>query len=335
MSNHDLLTEIERRFEELDFTFQISRLFGPRSPTGTAIANVRRRAADETYYLAFGPAMTFSRATRFTSQAPPGLPLLIASDYISEKSAGPLRGTGIQFIDAAGNAYIRFADVLVDVRGRRKPKTDPHALHGQRPSNLFSPRRAQVVLALLTWPELAQANVRDVADASGVSLGQAHDTLMMLNESGYLSDGSDSLHRRRELLEYWTAAYPTGLSPQLALASFRGEPQAASETIAGDMVFLSGESAAEHLIRPQTLTIYVETLDPRLPIASRWRADREPNIFVRKKFWSSPHMDERGPGGVRYAPWPLVYADLVASGDPRQREVAREWRDQHVGPDPM
>ena len=334
MSDDDLLTAIEHRFEELGLTFRLRQVVDRTPRGGTVIADVSRGSMSDTYHLAFGAAMTFSRATRFTSQAL-GLPLMVASDYISEKSATPLRDTGIQYIDASGNAYVRFQDVLVDVRGRRRSKIHADLARAQRPSNLFSPRRAQVVMVLLAWPQFADANVREFAHASGVSLGQVHDTLVMLNESGYLPHGSPSLHRRRELLEYWTAAYPTGLGPRLALASFRGEPEPLKKVNAEDPVFMSGESAATDLIRPETLTIYAEFLDPKLPIVNRWRADREPNIFVRKKFWSSPYKDDGPLVGFRSAPWPLVYADLVASGEPRQREVAREWRDRHVGPDEM
>jgi hypothetical protein len=334
MRGDDLLATIEQRFDELDLTFQVKQFIDGTPRGGVAMANLGRRSMGDTYYMAFEPAMTFSKATRFTSRAH-GLPLLVASDYISEKSAASLRDTGIQYIDGSGNAYIRFQDVLVDVRGRRRRKTDADFQSAQRPSNLFSPRRAQVVLVLLAWPEFADANVRDIAKASGVSVGLVHDTLAMLDESGYLPHGSGSLYRRRELLEYWTAAYPTGLSPRLALASFRGEPQDIRKVNAEDPVFTSGESAATDLIRPETVTIYVESLDPKLPIVNRWRSDLEPNIFVRRKFWSSPYKDDGPLVGLRPAPWPLVYADLVASGDPRQREVAREWRDRHVGPDEM
>lgn len=330
----DPLTEIERRFDDLGLTFRVQQILDRSSRSGTAVVDVGRGSMGETYYLAFAPVMTFSKATRFTSQTL-GLPLLVASDYISEKSAAPFRDTNVQFIDGSGNAYVRFQDVLIDVRGRRRSKKQPAPSPEQRPSNMFSPRRAQVVLTLLTWPSFADANIRDIAQASGVSTGQAHDTLVMLSRSGYLPQGSGALLRRRELLEHWTAAYPTGLGPQLALAAFRGEYQDLRKVNAEDAIFTGGETAASDLIRPETLTIYVGSLDPKLPIVNRWRADPEPNIFVRKKFWSSPYKDDGPLVGFRPAPWPLVYADLVASGDPRQREVAREWRDRHVGPNEM
>ena len=276
----EILSTIEHQFDDLGLDFQLRQVLNESSRSGTAVVDIGRGSTSETYYLAFAPAMTFSKATRFTSQASV-CPSWWRVTTFSEKSAAPFRDTGIQFIDGSGNAYIRFKDVLVDVRGRRRSKTLAPASMDQRPSNIFSPRRAQVVLALLTWPYLADANVRDLAQVSGVSTGLAHDTLVMLDRSGHLPQGSGALLRRRELLEHWTAAYPTGLGPQLALAAFRGEPEGLRKVNAEDPVFLSGESAASDLIRAETLTIYVESIDPRLPIVNRWRADREPNVFVR------------------------------------------------------
>jgi hypothetical protein len=330
----DLLQVIERRFNELGLRFQIQRDHEPTPDAGVATVQISRRWMHETYLLQYARAMTFSKATRAALHNP-SLPLLVASEYISEKSAAPLRNAGIQYIDASGNAYIEFEDVLIDVRGRPRRMIQSHPQQARRPSNMFSPRRAQVVFALISWPSLAYANVREVARTGGVSVGQAHDTLDMLDEAGYLPRSSSSLYRRRELLEYWAAAYPTGLSPRLAIASFRGDPEEFSKVNPEDAVFLSGESAVRDLIRPTTLTLYVKSLDPKLPILNRWRSDLQPNVFIRKKFWLSPEMNDGAPSGIRRAPWPLVYADLIASGDARQREVAREWRDRHVGPDEM
>jgi hypothetical protein len=331
--HEDLLQAVEHSFDALGLALQIQHGFKMDPDAGSAIVRVSRRSMSEMYFLDYAPLMTFSKATWAASQSP-SLPLLVAGAHISEKSAAPLRDAGIQYIDASGNAHIEFQDVLIDVRGRRRMNhVEPQ--HARRPSNIFSPRRAQVVLALIAWPSLVHANVRDIARAAGVSVAQTHDTLAMLDAAGYLPDPPTSLYRRKELLEYWAAAYPTGLSPRLEIASFRGDPENLNKVNAEDPIFVSGESAATDLIRPQTLTIYAKSLNPKLPIVNRWRSDLEPNIFIRKKFWSSPEGSDGPLGGIRPAPWPLVYADLVASGDPRQREVAREWRDRHVGPDEM
>ena len=82
-----------------------------------------------------------------------------------------------------------------------------------------------------------------------------------------------------------------------------------------DPVFVSGESAAEDLLRPASLTLYVQEFDPRLAVVNRWRSDGPANIVVRRKFWQVPHDSDGGLAGVRPAPWP----------------VARQWRDRFAG----
>jgi hypothetical protein len=85
------------------------------------------------------------------------------------------------------------------------------------------------------------------------------------------------------------------------------------------------------------LTIYLAESDAKLPILNRWSRspDQRPNVFVRRKFWTSPRPREEDPATTaQNAPWPLVYADLVATGDARLGEIARTWRVHHARPDP-
>ena len=100
---------------------------------------------------------------------------------------------------------------------------------------------------------------------------------------------------------------------------------------------VSGEGAAADLVRPTALTIYVAELDPMLPVKNRWRSDGDANITVRSKFWTTPPdeaHDYDGPlAGLRNAPAVLVYADLMASDNPRVRSVAPEWRSRIARPE--
>src|SRR5665647_419651 len=175
--------------------------------------------------------------------------------------------------------------VLLDVRGR--PRPDDLAVPAHKPAgNLFSTARAQVAFALLAWPPLWEATRRDLAHAAGVSLGQAHNALALLSEAGYRRDPARP--GQTELLDLWTAAFPTGLATKLTLAWYRGEIGPVSDVHSDDPVFVSGESAAEDLLRPATLTLYVQELDPRLPVVNKWRSDGPANIVVRRKFSQVP-----------------------------------------------
>ncbi|MEU8237677.1 type IV toxin-antitoxin system AbiEi family antitoxin [Actinoplanes missouriensis] len=265
------------------------------------------------------------------------LPLLVIGDRISPRSAAAYRAADIQFIDALGNAFITFGSVLIEIQGRTE---SPHAgrknisepPRAQRSNNLFSAGRAQLVLALLTWPELARGGIRRLARAAGVSLGTAQAAVTDLGHTGLITRSPENIVPDERLLEYWAAAYPAGLGRRGSLAEYHGDP---GQRLRSDQpIFLSGESAeGAGIVRPATLTAYVSALDRKLPILNRWSAspDLVPNVFIRQKFWVSPRPAEEDPENrEQNAPWPLVYADLLATGDPRLAEVAEKWRVRHA-----
>ena len=71
--------------------------------------------------------------------------LFLLGPVVHPRSARDLRAAGIQFLDAAGNAYLNFDGVLIDVRGRKPdPRLAPYKRSSERSTNLFTPRRAQV-----------------------------------------------------------------------------------------------------------------------------------------------------------------------------------------------
>lgn len=300
-----------------------------------AIVTLSRAEAKAPYAVVVKEPMTLSSLAHGAFPTFP-YPLLIIGDRISRRSAAAFRNAGVQFVDALGNAFITFGSVFVEVHGRTEPidhasESSRRVARPQHSANIFSPRRSQVILALLTWSELSTATVREVANAAGVSVGQAHDALAQLEQSGFLVPASRRLDRADELLDYWTAAYPTGLGRRLEIANYHGDPaRPISRPNAEQPIYLSGESAeGTDIARPATLTVYLDVLDRKLPIMNRWSSssDRIPNVFVRHKFWVSPRSHEESPSTKgQNAPWPLVYADLVAAGDARLGEVAKAWR---------
>ena len=283
------------------------------------VVTLTRGAFQATYRLVAGD---HTRLTA-TAQGKGDVPTLVVRPFVSPRTAEALRRTGVQYLDYAGNAWVEFGDVLIDVQGRPRPAEVSQS--APVTGNLFSRGRMQVIFALLAWPELWDKPQRDLAHTAGVSLGQAHNTLGLLAEAGYHAEGP----RRGQttLLDVWAAAFPTGLARHLTLGSYRGEVDTFKPTQDEEGVWLSGEQAVVEMLRPASMTLYVVELDPRLAIVNRWRSDGEPNVVVRRKFWNAP--DDASSSGVHEAPWPLVYADLLASRDPRVRGAATEWRDRH------
>ncbi|GIF19151.1 hypothetical protein BJ973_006199 [Actinoplanes tereljensis] len=303
--------------------------FGIEVERDDEIVTLSHGSARAEYAVEVKEPMTLSSLAHRGSSTP-SYPLLIAGRHISRRSAAAFREAGVQFVDTLGNAFITFGPVHIEVQGRTGPTDGPTTVSTSgRPSNLFSSGRSQVILALLTWPELVGGKVREIAKAAGISVGQAHDALGRLADTGYLAPPSNRLTRADELLDYWTAAYPAGLGRRLDLAHYHGDPTKPVTSEAP--TYLSGESAVGvDIRRPATLTVYVDSADPRLAILNRWSTspDRKPNVFVRQKFWTSPRPDE----DQKNAPWPLVYADLAATADPRLAEVAKTWRVRRARP---
>ena len=252
-------------------------------------------------------------------------PTLVLTGFVSPRTADALRRAKIQYLDTAGNAWIEFGDVLIDVRGRPRPKD---AKSVSATGNLFSTARAQVIFALLAWPELWKAPHRDVARAAEVSVGQAHNARQLLSEAGYIRGPRPP--GQPDLLDLWTAAYPTGLAAKLTRATYNGPIDHVKPARHDSSLYVSGESAATDMLLPATLTLYAPEFDPRLAVVNRWRSDGPANIEVRHAFWRAPQGDTPG---VHIAPWPLVYADLSMSDDSRVRQAAQWWKESNAGSD--
>ncbi|MEO6532222.1 MAG: type IV toxin-antitoxin system AbiEi family antitoxin [Pseudolysinimonas sp.] len=240
--------------------------------------------------------------------------VLYVTDQVSARTAEVLRRMNIHFVDAAGNAFLATDGWYVDVRGRRRPDTaELQYVPLESEPNLYSARRAQVVFALLSWSDLLDSSVRTLADAAGVSVGIAQSTTKQLRRRGLWPDQEDA---RSVLIDGWAAAFPETLGRSLTIRSLRAEQ---FETFYGP-VLASGESAPSAQMRATSGVVYVDELSTELLMLNRWRTDGPPNLIVRRCFWSHPSAVDHE------APPLLVYGDLQASGDPRVRSVANEYR---------
>lgn len=283
------------------------------------------------------PEMTATAALHAADLVPHDVPLLAVGPRVQGSSANIMRIRGLWFADEQGNAYIRTDGILVDVRGRRgsvSTAPSPHRRVG--PANPFTPKRARVVFVLLTEPALADAPLRTIAERSGVSLGMAKGTIDALERVGFVESLSAHrrLIRRGELLDLWAAAYPAGLGRTITLATAEGDHQRWAAP-GGVDVLISGEQALArggYIRNPESLVLYLESGTERddlrdLMVMNRWRADPDGRITIRRLFWRGLEWSSN----IGIAPPALIYADLLASNEPRQVEVAREMRNSDEG----
>jgi hypothetical protein len=159
-----------------------------------------------------------------------------------------------------------------------------------------------------------------------------HGVLTELQENGYVSGGEEvrRLHRSRDLFQRWVDAYAIDLYPRLEYARFDApDPlwwRHSTEEVQANGGQWGAEVAAHLLgsrLLPARATIYATDIPSRLAIQRRFRrATHDGNVEIRQRFWSR-QLGQDAPT----VPTPLIYADLVASGDPREIEAAEYLRD--------
>jgi hypothetical protein len=256
------------------------------------------------------------------------VPPLLVADHVTPQMAATLRARNIAFIDAAGNAYLKQGTLLIWIEGRR-PRTDAHAV-GQR-GRAFQASGLRVLFALICNPKLADAPYREIAHQARVAHGTVGWVMAELPGLGFLAakGGGRLLLNRERLLQLWAEYYPRVLRPKLQLGRYRARDLDWWETFNPtryDAEF-GGEIAGSRLtkyLRPGTATLYVEKVDPKLLIDLKLQLDpKEGNVEILQRFWTQPGPQ---PGIV---PLPLVYADLMATGDARCAETAKIVHEQY------
>ncbi|NUL45747.1 hypothetical protein F7P69_11165 [Cellulosimicrobium funkei] len=324
-----LAQELADRFDELGLRFLEPIDLTELPSEATASATLAHQQGHAQYHVGYSDTLTLSSMGWVKPHYVEHNRLLLVGPRVTERSAEKFRRLGINYIDQAGNAFITFNGVHIDVRGRRDlhrvPTSAPRLTRGG--VNLFSVKRSQVIFTILSWPDLLDGPVREIATTSTVSLGQAQGTLDLLMQYGYLDDEKRFAPGRRDLLiDHWTASFPSGLGSAGKAGRYSGDW--ASLRVGETSVYVSGEAAVPELLRPETAVLYTEDFPIELIRSHRWRRnDDQPNIFLRQKFWQPSHAPARP--GVHEAPWLLVYADLLASNDGRQHEVAKHIREDH------
>jgi len=92
---------------------------------------------------------------------------VFASTFISQDSQQICKNNNIGFIDLAGNCYINFANIYINIEGRKNPYPTTRPL-----KTIFNPKSSRALRVLLQNPGRTWF-VRDLALEAGISIGQA------------------------------------------------------------------------------------------------------------------------------------------------------------------
>lgn len=261
---------------------------------------------------------------------------LLVTPYLTAELAKHCREKlNLQFIDTAGNAYLNVPGLHVLIRGER-PSEKMATTIGVRGGGTATALR--VIFALLCKPELLNAPYREIVDVAGVALGAVGWVFFDLQRRGYVTGGKRTRNRRfletARLLEEWVTNYPIKLRPKLNPRRFQVPDLGFWEAAPLPKgAFWGGEVAGHKLtgrLKPATFTIYVDPAAQgegitRIVQRHRLRADHRGNVEILDKFWNLP-----AGGTENLVPPLLAYADLMATLDPRNLEVAQQIRNEHI-----
>ncbi len=262
------------------------------------------------------------------AQAPGAGRTLLVSPHVPESVAELLRQRDVHFVDSAGNIYLRLEGLLVDVRGRKGPPSARPAEPG-RPLRAFKASGLRILFMMLADPDMARRNLREIAEALGMSLGTVQWVRKELEEHGYFDPAERALYRTGDLLDRWVEAYALELFPQLTLGRFEAaDPRwwaNAGKDLRAEGAQWGGETAAHFLhgrLLPGRAIVYASRIPDGLAGTYRFRKAwaGEGNVEIRERFWPAQTRELT-------VPTPLVYADLIASRDPRQLEAAAALRE--------
>lgn len=256
--------------------------------------------------------------------------MLLVTRYVTAQLADNLKEENIQFIDAAGNAYINQPPLYIFVKGNKLPEI----LRPVPQKRVFKPAGLKIIYAFFCNPGLEKKPYREIAQIADVALGTVGWIMRDLRQMGYLLDmgkRGKRLVERENLLNRWVTAYAEKLKPKLLLGRFRGAPDWwVNRALDVYEAQWGGEVAAAkltHYIRPQDVTIYMtaEHLNQFL-IDNRLKNDPNGQTEILKRFWK-PTGEQLNEDTVHPL---LIYADLIATGNQRNIDTAKIIYEQYI-----
>ena len=286
-------------------------------------AKVKLHLPDETleFFAEIKKEVRAHQLPRIYELAKTNTPYLLIGGQIFPNIKEKLKERGINWIDGAGNMYIKTKDhfLFVDHNKTFHIKDEK--------GRAFTKTGLKVVFLFLLDEAWLQKTYREIAKAAGVALGTIGYVINGLKKRKYLvkkDEKNYQLVRKEELIDEWIAAYETELKPKLHKGNFAfvDEKQAADwkDVPLDDQTLWGGEAAAElvtGMLRPQVLTLY--TTHNKGTIMKKFRLKPDPNglVHVYEPFWNIEGNQETAP--------PLaIYADLILTGDERNFKIAEK-----------
>jgi hypothetical protein len=262
---------------------------------------------------------------------------ILVTDYVNPNLADKLRDNGVQFMDICGNAFIHAPGVHIFIKGMKHKNANYPPQ--DRTNRAFNTTGLKVTYILLRNPNMVDAPYREIAEEGGVALGTVGWVMQDLKNAGYLitRGGKRLLRNYEKLLQRWVEAYPEKLKPKIVIGNYLAENPDWWENLPINEFDAQwgGEIAAAkftNYLKPEIATIYAADTAKLADLfkTTRLRKLNEENTTNGMKVHIYKTFCKPGKENRELVDPILVYTDLIATGDPRNREVAQEIYEKYI-----
>ncbi len=139
-------------------------------------------------------------------------PIIVVAKFITSDISLEFKKTGINYIDTAGNAFIKQNGLYIYIKGQKATLFEK-----TKQSRAFQEAGIKLIYNLLVKPENLELPYRKLAEITGIAVGTVSNVMGELVDLNFLlvTDGTRMLKNTKKLLERWMIAYYDVLRPRL------------------------------------------------------------------------------------------------------------------------
>lgn len=254
--------------------------------------------------------------------------LIVAAEIIYPEVRKLLKERNINYVDGAGNMFLKTADNYIYIEGNRN-EVPLNKYKGR----LFGKGGIKIIFGLLLDENLLNAPYRDIAEFTDTGLGTVTYIMKELNLRGYvikINEYEMKFKNKNDLMNKWITGYEDKLKKTLFIGKFRlNNNDWKNIKFENKNTLWGGEPAADiltHYLNPQLFTVYTTEETKGLIKNYYLIPDKNGNVDVYKKFWNFEDVTFK----EKTAPPLLIYADLINTGDTRNLETAKIIYDRYL-----
>ncbi|HNW70737.1 MAG TPA: type IV toxin-antitoxin system AbiEi family antitoxin [Bacteroidales bacterium] len=253
-------------------------------------------------------------------------PLVVVAKFIASDIAKEFKEKGINYIDIAGNGFIKQGNIFIFVSGQKA-----NIAQKTNQARAFQEAGIKLIFNLLSDSKNLMSSYRELAEKTGIAIGSVSNIIRELEDLHFIlkTESKRVLKNKPELLNRWVIAYNDVLRPKLVKRKMRFadknkyvEWRSIIQPNDNGTFLWSGEPAGAILtnyLKPATFTIYTDKNWQECAKLFNMVPDENGDIEIMTIFWNI----EDYKNDKQTVPPVIAYTDLINTGLDRNLETAK------------